>query len=544
MITAIRGRGTSSLRRRLSLVLVVSGVLGAVVLGASIALLVSVRNQQSRVVNRYFDAKELSDQLFTELLDAETAVRGYALTGDNATLRPYAEATSAASRDKTRRLDSLVAGDAKVSAALHTAEQSAGRWYQQWVIPTVAEIRTQGSAAVTDSDILRGKQLFDAVRSDFGRYSTLLTTRRRAASSALIARTDTLLATVSAAAVALVIAGAGLWLALRRWILRPLDALGVESRKVASGQLDRRLDASGPAEVQRLGRDVEAMREQLVGQLLEVQAARRQMQESNDALSRQRRELERSNRDLEQFAYVASHDLQEPLRKVASFCQMLESRYRGQLDDRADQYIAFAVDGAKRMQRLINDLLEFSRVGRSSRPADRVDLQTCLDRALGNLEHSITTTGAVVTADPLPQVRGTQELLVQLFQNLVANAIKFRRAGAAPHVHIGARREGDRWELSVADDGIGIEPQYADRVFVIFQRLHAREAFEGTGIGLAMCKKIVEYHGGEIWLDTTAAPGATFRWTLLPAGTSPERPDAEPALPTDESPPKAARMML
>jgi light-regulated signal transduction histidine kinase (bacteriophytochrome) len=266
------------------------------------------------------------------------------------------------------------------------------------------------------------------------------------------------------------------------------------------------------------------MRERLVTQLEQVEEARTQVLRASEAVRQQSLELQRSNRDLEQFAYVASHDLQEPLRKVASFCQMLETRYKGQLDERGDQYIAFAVDGAKRMQRLISDLLEFSRVGRTATPATEVSLQHCVDLALADLAAARGASGAVVTTDALPTVLGTEQLLVQLLQNLIGNAIKFRREGTAPHIHIGARRAGTKWELFCADDGIGIEPQYADRVFVIFQRLHPRDSYEGTGIGLAMCKKIVEYHGGEIWLDDTVSIGATFRWTLRPVDAM-----AEPA---------------
>jgi light-regulated signal transduction histidine kinase (bacteriophytochrome) len=224
-------------------------------------------------------------------------------------------------------------------------------------------------------------------------------------------------------------------------------------------------------------------------------------------------ELSQSNRDLEQFAYVASHDLQEPLRKVASFCQLLEQRYKGELDERADQYIAFAVDGAKRMQQLINDLLAFSRVGRSTMEFTDVSLDGCLDAALENLSPAIEAADAEVVRSPLPVIPGDGGLLTQLFQNLVANSVKFR--GTAPlQVEITAERRGSSWELCCADNGIGIDAQYADRIFVIFQRLHAKEEYEGTGIGLALCKRIVEHHGGAIRLDPLHSPGAAFRVTL------------------------------
>jgi hypothetical protein len=192
---------------------------------------------------------------------------------------------------------------------------------------------------------------------------------------------------------------------------------------------------------------------------------------------------------------------------------MLDRRYSGQLDERADTYIAFAVDGAKRMQQLINDLLAFSRVGRVSDDMVPVDLLDPFASAMSNIELTSEAAGALITHDPFPTVLGERTLLVQLFQNLLGNAIKFRGA-EVPTVHIGVAARESTWEFSCADNGIGIEPQYADRIFVIFQRLHAREEYTGTGIGLALCKRIVEHHGGRLWLDASVTSGTTFRWTL------------------------------
>jgi light-regulated signal transduction histidine kinase (bacteriophytochrome) len=224
-------------------------------------------------------------------------------------------------------------------------------------------------------------------------------------------------------------------------------------------------------------------------------------------------DLQRSNAELEQFAYVASHDLQEPLRKVASFCQLLQRRYGGQLDERADQYIEYAVDGAKRMQVLINDLLAFSRVGRSAASAVPVALDEALAQARANLATAIAESGAVIEAGPLPVVLGEPALLTAVFQNLLSNALKFHGA-AAPHVVVTVRRDGDQWEFSVSDNGIGIDAEYAERVFVIFQRLHDKSAYSGTGIGLAMSRKIIEFYGGRIWLDTAHSGGSRFLFTL------------------------------
>jgi light-regulated signal transduction histidine kinase (bacteriophytochrome) len=224
-------------------------------------------------------------------------------------------------------------------------------------------------------------------------------------------------------------------------------------------------------------------------------------------------DLQRSNIELEQFAYLASHDLQEPLRKVASFCQLLQRRYAGKLDARADQYIEFAVDGAKRMQALINELLAFSRVGQSATEPALVSSDTALAQARANLGEEIEKSGATIEAGHLPLVLAELPLLTAVFQNLLSNAIKF--AGPeSPRIVIAAGRSGSRWLFSVTDYGIGIEPQYAEQVFGLFQRLNERSAYPGTGVGLAMCRKIIEHFGGRIWLDTAAA-GTTFRFTLL-----------------------------
>lgn len=226
-------------------------------------------------------------------------------------------------------------------------------------------------------------------------------------------------------------------------------------------------------------------------------------------------ELQRSNAELEQFAYVASHDLQEPLRMVASYCQLLQRRYQAKLDQSANEFIGFAVEGAKRMQSLINDLLLYSRVGTKGKPLVPTPLDHVLADVLANLSVAIEENKAEITCDPLPTVSGDQTQLLQLFQNLIGNALKFRREGAV-RIRIAARREGEQWLISVTDNGIGIDPQYAERIFMIFQRLHTREQYPGTGIGLSVCKKIVERHGGRIWVEPAPAEGSVFKF-LLPA---------------------------
>jgi PAS domain S-box-containing protein len=225
-------------------------------------------------------------------------------------------------------------------------------------------------------------------------------------------------------------------------------------------------------------------------------------------------DLSRSNEELEQFAYVASHDLQEPLRMVASFTQLLAERYKGKLDRDADDFIGFAVDGATRMQRLINDLLVYSRVNGPGHPLVPAESQAAFADAVRNLALAIEDTAAIVTCDPLPAVRGDAGQLLQLFQNLLGNAIKFHQPGQPPRVHVSARREEDQWTFAVADNGIGVPPQFHERIFEIFQRLHNRKKYPGTGIGLAVCRRVVERHKGRIWLESEAGRGTTFFFTL------------------------------
>ena len=232
------------------------------------------------------------------------------------------------------------------------------------------------------------------------------------------------------------------------------------------------------------------------------------------------KELARSNAELEQFAYVVSHDLQEPLRMVASYVQLLEERYKDRLDKDAHEFIAYAVEGATNMKRMIADLLAYSRVGRDGKETVSVDCEAVLSQACANLRAPITETAAQIIHDPLPTVAGNTGQLTHLFQNLIGNAIKFR-GQEPPRVHVSAERNGQGWVFSVRDNGIGLDPQFADRIFLVFQRLHTREDYPGTGIGLAIAKKIVEHRGGRIWVESEPGKGATFHFTVperLPSG--------------------------
>ena len=323
-------------------------------------------------------------------------------------------------------------------------------------------------------------------------------------------------------------------LVLRATAIRPLHRLAAQARRVADGDFEHEVTVRGPREVTHLAADVNTMRERI---LQELSATR----DANAILQAHAAELQRSNAELEQFAYVASHDLQEPLRKVASFSQLLQRRYAGKLDARADQYIEFAVDGAKRMQALINDLLAYSRVGRSEREPALVSSDAALTQARANLAEQIEETGATIETGHLPLVLAELPLLIAVFQNLLSNALKFS-GGRPPRVVVTVRRDDAFWLFSFSDNGIGIDPEYAERIFVIFQRLHERSAYVGTGIGLAMTRKIIEYFGGRIWLDTTFTGGTRFCFTLpMPQETmNPELPEPleAPEAPDDPDDPE------
>jgi len=496
-----------SLRRRLAILFaMLSAVLGvATILGVS--SFNRLLDERRGLVDRVDPALTASDRLVTALIDQETGVRGYALAGgEESFLEPYTRG-AATERTEAARLRRLTAQVPEVREPVADTIARAEAWRAEIALPTIAAIRSGGSERGATARIEAGKQRFDAFRTASATLSRQLTERRARARAALDDATTRLEAVILGGLVAVILAGIVLWLALRRWIVGPLSRLGQAADAVSGGELEHPIVPDGPREIERLGLQMEAMRARIVRELTEVTEAR-------TLLDGQARDLQRSNAELEQFAYVASHDLQEPLRKVAGFCELLQRRYGGELDDRADQYIQFAVDGATRMQRLINDLLDFSRVGRTTERFEPVDLGEALAAALAYLEGRREEAGAEVTSDPLPVIQGDLSLLTALFQNLIGNAIKFH-GDDPPRVHVACTRGGDdEWMLEIRDNGIGIEPEYADRVFIIFQRLHSKDAYEGTGIGLAMCKKIVEFHGGRIDVAPNDGPGTTVRIAL------------------------------
>ncbi|WAX55085.1 ATP-binding protein [Jatrophihabitans cynanchi] len=495
----LRARGWS-LRRRVVVGFGAFTALFAVLMTATVISLVDFVRKGNEVVNRWEPAAAATQDLFADLVNQETGVRGFVLSMNRTFLQPFEQYSDKQAVDE-RRLHELVGRYPVLDANLATLQAVAKQWRDETAIPLISLVNSHEPSASSLVDDPDGKTRFDLVRKAAATLSSAVNGVSRTAlhdrSNALRA----LLIALSVSVLLFVAVGLLAWRGLHRWVLAPVEGLALQARDVAEGTGERRIVPTGPPEFIDLGGDVETMRRRIAEELARVE------QTSED--------LARSNADLEQFAYVASHDLSEPLRKVANFCQLLERQYGEQLDDRAREYIAFAVDGAKRMQALIADLLALSRVGRSTDAFVPVDTNLALRRAMSNLDEKIVEAGGGVGHSDLPIVMGDPTLLVSLFENLVGNAIKYR-SEQPPLVVVTAvsNRQTHTWTFAVKDNGIGIEPQYADRVFAIFQRLHLRGEYAGTGIGLALCRRIVEFHGGRIWLDTSATSGATFRFTL------------------------------
>jgi signal transduction histidine kinase len=476
--------------------------------GTALANLASARD---RVVNKIDPAAFGTSQLGVAYLNQETGVRGYALSARPTFLAPYTEGL-AQERRQVSALRRLLSGIPAASADLTQVTARAGIWRARYAEPTIRQVRATGKP-VTGTTTNQGKAEFDALRAALAGLQADLASERRQAVAGLNGSATTLNAICLGIGVSLLVILIVLAFSLEISVIRPLSRLAADARTVADGDFTHHVDPGGPQEVRTVGIDVNRMRERILAELSAVRAAHTSLEATHASLEARTEDLQRSNAELEQFAYVASHDLQEPLRKVASFCQLLQRRYAGRLDEKADQYIEHAVDGAKRMQQLINDLLAFSRVGRTAQRREEVSCAVLLAQAWANLGPAVRASHATIEVGDLPVVLGETSLLTAVFQNLLSNALKF--AGEqAPRISVSARREGEQWLFSFSDNGIGIPAEYAERIFVIFQRLHDRAAYPGTGIGLAMCRKIIEYHGGRIWLDTTVTSGARFCFTL------------------------------
>ncbi|MEU6814192.1 CHASE3 domain-containing protein [Streptomyces sp. NPDC046860] len=469
-------------------------------------------------------------RLQAALVNQETGIRGYAITADPRFNAPYAQGKQeeANAADNLRR---LIGDRPELRRDLDAIERGAAAWRRDYAEPLSRSITPGRPKALDQQKLERGRQDFDRLRAQWSLQNTHLAEAVSDGRAKLAHERNLRNTGLAAMVAAFLLTGAVLAVFVRLLVTRPLERLRTASRRVAGGDFEHVITGGGPTDLTALADDVEGMRKRIVAELDASHAQQRVLATQAADLDAQAVELRRSNVELEQFAYVASHDLQEPLRKVASFCQLLEKRYYDELDDRGRQYIDFAVDGAKRMQVLINDLLTFSRVGRLTDDRVPVGLDKSLEKALMNLGTAVEESGArVERPDGMPEVVGDPTLFAMLWQNLVGNALKFRHPDRAPQVIVTCEDDPDEpgtLLLSVTDNGIGIPGEFAEKVFVIFQRLHSRDAYGGTGIGLALCKKIVEHHGGRIWLDTEYVDGTRFRFTL-PGATIQDEPGTHP----------------
>ncbi len=476
-----------------------------VLLIAGVAVVLALRQADRALreqTDRVFPARVAASQLLTSLVDQETGLRGFALTHNARFLEPYRQGLVSEQQARAR-LDRYVLPSDPARIDLLTVDAAITAWRDQY-----ASLRsTDTTPQETDATLDFGRELFDRVRSTSAAFDARLAAQVRSARKETDRDRELVLLVLAGMGVVLLAAVIALQRALRASVLTPMARLGEQVAVVSSGAHDTPIRPEGPPDLREVGEGVESMRRELVNALAAVEEQQRVVEQR--AL-----ELARSNADLEQFAYVASHDLQEPLRKVASFCQLLEQRYGDQLDERGKQYVDFAVDGAKRMQRLITDLLTFSRVGRTSEGFGDVDLAEAVRRSWANLDERAQETGGSLESDVSGHVHGDAALIDLLLSNLLGNALKYRRDDVPPRIRVSSSREGSLLRVDVADNGIGIPEEYADKVFVIFQRLHGRDEYSGTGIGLALAKKVVEFHGGRIDLRSSPLGGTCVSFTL------------------------------
>ena len=510
----------------LTLVLSIMGVV--VLAGATVAavLLIHTDDVSRDLSDNIQPARVAASQLQAALRDQETGLRGYVISADRQFLTPYFDGQRN-ERSAAQDIRQRVGQRADLMADLDAIEAAAAVWRRDYAAPLIAGVTPNSPNVVSSAVADRGKAGFDHLRELFDTQNTHLS-QAWERGTIEVKQTNAWRNRVLSG-ILLVFCGTAVLLGFltRRAVTLPLASLAAACRRITDGRFDESIVAPRrPKDIRGIAIDVENMRQRIVDELEVSRSARARLDE-------QAVELRRSNTELEQFAYVASHDLQEPLRKVASFCQLLEKRYGDQLDERGAEYIGYAVDGAKRMQVLINDLLSFSRVGRLGISQTEVRLDTTLDAALANVAIAIDESGAEIVRpeQPLPRMVGDPTLLTMLWQNLIGNAVKFRHQDRTPRIIIDCQPgTGDRdgeWLLTVTDNGIGIAAEFSDKVFVIFQRLHGRDAYTGTGVGLALCKKIVEYYGGAIWIDTSYTDGTRIEFTLpiaVPTGAEQQSP--------------------
>ncbi|MFC5849766.1 sensor histidine kinase [Deinococcus petrolearius] len=489
-----------------------------VLLAAAVLYGVNVNGRSVQDVEASQARLGLIRSLESDIVNLENNQRGFVITGDDSYLEAYARAQASFARDVQRLR-------ARVATALQRSNLTRlNTDVQVWASgPAAQEITARrrslaGAAAlVADGS---GRRQLEQARTRLG---IMVGNENRRLAAALAQSRRTLRAVQwGTPAGVLACAALLLWASRRsaRTVSRGMQDFTRGAGEVAAGNYDRQLARTGVRELDVLGAQFGRMAQ-------EVRRRERALAEAGEALRASNVSLSRSNRELERFAYVASHDLQEPLRTIGSYTELLARRYQGRLDARADQYIAFTISATRRLKNLIQDLLAFSRVRSAGPVSAPVDLAELSAQVLADLGTKVAETGAVVEVGPLPTVQGNAELLRHLLLNLLTNALKFRAPERPPHVTVGARREAGRWVVSVADNGIGIEAQYFDRIFGVFERLHPNDAYEGSGIGLAVSRSAAEQHGGELWVASVPGQGSIFSFSLpdAPGGAAPPSGD-------------------
>jgi signal transduction histidine kinase len=424
------------------------------------------------VTHTHLVLEKLAD-VKANVIDAETGQRGFIVTGQASYLEPYGGALSQVPRN-VQELRELTADNPNQQRSLDRLEPLIAAKLAE--LQDRIQVRRQEGLAVGIAAVQEGsgKQLMDQIRE-------VLAGMKQEEDRLLVQRSGELETSSRRTQVVIVIG----------------EALGFLFLSLAAFIIQQEM----------------AHRRRAEDEVRKFRGLERRVAERTAELAGRARDLERSNMELQQFAYVASHDLQEPLRTISSFTQLLAKRYQDKLDDKAREFINYAVDGCKHMQTLIDDLLAYSRVGTQGKLFEPTRCGVVLDRVLKNLKLAIQDGGAKITRERLPVVLADEVQLSQLFQNLIGNAIKFRGQDA-PRIHVSAERDGGAWKLLIRDNGIGISSEHNDRIFVIFQRLHTKTQYPGTGIGLAICKKIAERHGGRIWVEPSPGGGSTFCFTI------------------------------
>ncbi|PNY82996.1 histidine kinase [Deinococcus koreensis] len=493
--------------------------------GVGMAVLVGVgRNTQSRLLVTDSQTRLILLSLLGGDLSAmENGQRGFLITGNPEFLTPFTDG-QAAYQAHVFALEDLSATPQQ-RANLQRVEELVARWRQEEAEPEIEARRTSAERATALVSERGSRGLLEVAR---GILSTMQGDENTRLSQAVVSSQDTLnrvrWLTFSGLGLSMLLILLTAW-QVARSVSSSLENVAESAREIAAGQYHRRLPPTPVQELAALGRQFDLM----AGA---VQQREQELRVAND-------KLERSNRELEQFAYVASHDLQEPLRTIGSYTELLARRYQGRLDERADQYIAFTTAATARMKALIQDLLAYSRVRQGQRPVGSVDTRTLVQGVLSDLEAQVQGSGAQVEVGPLPTVPGNADLLRHVFQNLIGNALKFHAPERPPRVRISATGEDRRWVFHVQDNGIGIEPQYHERILGVFQRLHPMNEFQGSGIGLAVARSAVEQQGGQLWLESVPGQGSVFHFSLpevpldpLPADPGPVDPE-----PTDPDAP-------